>query len=324
MPISAPLRSLFLKVILLAIVSHFASVHQLDASEDSGYLFLQPQEEKRVKSFKNGNKLLAYHQFGTVASEEASSPWHKATFFAQGSILTDKKNNIIAHVALCETIDANGDLTWSTLWRGEDGASEISLKAGTGKWKGVAGSGTLAIDRSQRIDGHTQPLYAIDWKIENRPPAAGRSKPEDYQFHDKGLSFHGPHIHDFSKTLDSGVTLIVSSQSGVLLSDDENAKSPRNFATCYDRGTTYKPAPDTKGGSNGDAMLLEDTDPDGDIVWLYHEWWYSNPPGSYEFIGGTGKWKGITGYGATRGMLRGRTDDHYMLKSEMHWNIKPE
>ena len=45
--------------------------------------------------------------------------------------------------------------------------------------------------------------------------------------------------------------------------------------------------------------------------------------GTYEFIGGSGKWKGITGVGVTRGMLRGRTDDHFMLKSEMHWNISP-
>jgi hypothetical protein len=97
-----------------------------------------------------------------------------------------------------------------------------------------------------------------------------------------------------------------------------SSRTSVNQAQQYDE----KPAPGTTGGSNGDAMLLEDTDPDGDIVWLYHEWWYSNPPGSYEFIGGTGKWKGITGYGVTRGMLRGRTDDNYMLKSEMHWNLK--
>jgi hypothetical protein len=32
--------------------------------------------------------------------------------------------------------------------------------------------------------------------------------------------------------------------------------------------------------------------------------------------------EGITGVGVTRGMLRPRTDDHFMLKSEMHWNIK--
>ncbi len=309
----------FLLYFSLAVL--FVTTSLQASGRDSGYLFLEPYEERRVKQFKDGKQLVAYHQFGTVVTEGESGPWHRATFFAQGSILTDTEGAVIAHVALCETVDSEGDLTWSTLWRQEDGASEISLKAGTGKWKGIAGEGKLAVDGSGRIDGYTQPDFTIDWRIANLPPAAGRSNPDDYEFHDKGLSFHGPHIEDFSRTLDNGVTLMVSSQSGVLLSDDENAISPRNFATCYDRGTTYKPAPGTSGGSNGDAMLLEDTDPDGDIVWLYHEWWYSNPPGSYEFIGGTGKWKGISGYGVTRGMLRKRTDDHYMLKSEMHWNI---
>lgn len=313
-----------ISILLVSIAVVFLTTSLLADGKDSGYLFLEPFEERRVKNFKDGNQLVAYHQYGTVVTNEETGPWHKATFFAQGSILTDEAGEIIAHVALCETIDSDGDLTWSTFWRLEDGTSEISLKAGTGKWKGIAGDGQLAVDQSGRIDGFTQPQFMIDWSIANLPPAAGRSDPDDYEFHDRGLSFHGPHIEDFSKTLDSGVTLVVSSQSGVLLSDDENALSPRNFATCYDRGTTYKPAPGTQGGSNGDAMLLEDTDPDGDIVWLYHEWWYGNPPGSYEFIGGTGKWKGITGYGVTRGMLRKRTDDHYMLKSEMHWNIEKE
>ena len=68
-------------------------------------------------------------------------------------------------------------------------------------------------------------------------------------------------------------------------------------------------------------MLLEDTDPDGDIVWLYHIWWYGTGPGQYRFIGGTGKWEGIIGEGRTLGMLRPRTDDHWMLRSEMHWKI---
>ncbi len=68
-------------------------------------------------------------------------------------------------------------------------------------------------------------------------------------------------------------------------------------------------------------MLLEDTDPDGDIAWLYHEWWYGEGPGTYRFIGGTGKWAGISGVGSTLGILKDRTDDHYMLRSEIFWNI---
>lgn len=77
-----------------------------------------------------------------------------------------------------------------------------------------------------------------------------------------------------------------------------------------------------RGGDRiADVMLLEDTDPDGDVVWLHHLWWYDAGPGRYRFIGGTGKWDGITGEGRTLGVLRHRKDDHWMLRSEMHWNI---
>lgn len=318
---TSPLRCYLLAATIVSSLS-ITTNSLADTHTDTGSILLEPLEERRVKHFKNGNVLVNFHQKGVVISETSSSPWHNTAYFSQGSILKDKESRIIAAVALCQTIDGDGDLTWSTIWRQDDGTYESAIKAGTGKWKGITGSGMVTGIEVIRTDTRSQPTYEIQWEIANLPPAAGRSKPEDYQFHDRGLSFHGPHIYDFETVLKNGVTLQVSSQSGVLLSDNKAAKSPRNFATCYDRGTTYKPAAGTKGGSNGDAMLLEDTDPDGDIVWLYHEWWYSNPPGSYEFIGGTGKWQGITGYGVTRGMLRSRTDDHYMLKSEMHWNLE--
>lgn len=94
-------------------------------------------------------------------------------------------------------------------------------------------------------------------------------------------------------------------------------QSPRNGATCYDRGSTVK----LNGKTQGDIMLLEDTDDEGDVAWLYHIWWYNKGPGIYHFIGGTGKWEGIQGKGVTRGMYKGRTDDHFMLKSELYWNL---
>lgn len=65
---------------------------------------------------------------------------------------------------------------------------------------------------------------------------------EQFQYHDRGLSFHGPHITDFTRELANGTKLTISSQSGVLLSEDPEAKSPRNHATCYDRGTTIRTA----------------------------------------------------------------------------------
>jgi hypothetical protein len=163
------------------------------------------------------------------------------------------------------------------------------------------------------------PKYEIQWKIdkENRGRIESLAREGTYTNHAASLSFHGPHVTESVRDLTNGLSLVVSTQSGVLMGEDPEVISPRSYATCYDRGTTVR-----RGGKNlGDVMLLEDTDPDGDIVWLIHVWWYGKGPGSYQFIGGTGKWEGITGEGTTLGMLRGRTDDHYMLRSEIHWRI---
>lgn len=163
------------------------------------------------------------------------------------------------------------------------------------------------------------PKFELNWKLDknNRPDFEKLLLEGNYPNVDHCFSFHGPHIYESKRDLKNGIHLAVSNQSGVLRTEDPNAVSPRNYATCFDRGTTIQLA-----DSNGDVMLLEDTDADGDVAWLAHVWWYGKGPGTYRFIGGTGKWEGITGVGVTRGMLRERTDDHFMLKSELHWKIE--
>lgn len=276
--------------------------------QDQGQLSLAARQEQRSKVFNDGRSLVAYRQSGTMVGGSARGPWKKATLFAQGTVFKDAAGALVAEVALWEAADPEGDLVWGVLWRPKDAPSTLEIKAGTGKWKGIAGKGKL-------LDGESR--WELDWSIANLESAALRFKPGDYAYHDSGFSFHGPHVTEMSRKLPNGAALIYNNQSGVLLSDNREARSPRNLATSYDRGTTY-----SMGDKDlADIMLLEDTDPDGDTVWLYHEWWYGKGPGSYEFIGGTGKWKGISGYGKTLGVLRDRVDDHWLLKSEMHWDL---
>ena len=77
---------------------------------------------------------------------------------------------------------------------------------------------------------------------------------------------------------------------------------------------------DSEGKFIQEVALCETTDPDGDLTWSIL-WRPSKGPIVFHFVMGTGKWEGITGEGTTLGMLRGRTDDHYMLRSEIHWKI---
>lgn len=293
---------------LLLVSSLLAVAALAPAGQDQGALSLSPRQERRTKVFRDGRSLIAYQQRGTLMGGQADGPWEKATLFAQGTVFKDAGGAVIADVALWETADPEGDLVWGVLWRPTDAPLALEIKAGTGRWKGIAGKGKLPVGESG---------WEIEWSIANREGAALRGKPGDYAFHDSGFSFHGPHVTEATRKLPNGAALTYNNQSGVLLSNDREARSPRNLATSYDRGTTY-----SIGDKNlADVMLLEDTDPDGDTVWLYHEWWYGTGPGSYEFIGGTGKWKGISGFGMTLGVLRDRVDDYWLLKSEMHWNL---
>lgn len=307
-----------LSTILLGLIL-FTGINSVHAQQDSdrGYFFIGPEIETSGKEFKDGKYLMHYTHEGVVISENHASPWFDGILYVQGSALMDEEGKRIADVALCEITDRDGDLCWFIFRSIEDGF-KLELKAGTGKWDNISGLAEMGKVEGARADGHLKFPWEMSWEIQEK---AGRENPinkSDYEFHDQGLSFHGPHITTLTKELNNSVTLVYSNQSGVLLSEDPDAMSPRNFATCFDRGTTYQ----LEGKTLGDVMLLEDTDPDGDIVWLYHEWWYGKGPGSYEFIEGTGKWEGITGRGVTLGMLRPRTDDHFMLRSEMHWNIE--
>jgi len=286
---------------------------------DTGYIFSGPCVEEKKKIVKKGTLLIDNHRTGVIFSENPNSPWHQATIYSHGSIMKDSEGEVIQEVALCETTDADGDLTWSILWRPPQGPVTLHFVVGTGKWEGITGKGRIPGTIRDRADDHIMPKYEIQWKVDRKSSGKIESlvKKGAYTDHATSLSFHGPHVAESSRDLANGLSLEVSTQSGVLLGEDPEVVSPRSYATCYDRGTTVK----KDGKTLGDVMLLEDTDPDGDIAWLIHVWWYGKGPGTYQFIGGTGKWEGITGEGTTLGMLRIRTDDHYMLRSEIHWRI---
>ena len=289
-------------------------------STGTGYLFIGPAVPTRTKTLRDGIALDAYHKTGVIVSENPQSPWYHATIFLQGTAVSDRQGQTIRDVALCESTDADGDLTWSILWSPAAGPSTLQLVVGTRKWEGISGKGELCGVVRTRADGHAMPTWKIDWLIDQAASQHDGAPIDEgeYSDHDRGLSFHGPHVPELTRELANGIRLIVSNQSGVLLSENPEAKGPRNYATVFDRGTTIQMGSETL----GDVMLLEDTDPDGDIAWLVHIWWYGKGPGTYRFIGGTGKWAGIIGQGKTLGSLRRRSDDHHMLRSEMHWRIE--
>ena len=320
------LQRLLLSLLLIisgSVIAHGQKDLQLSHQKDAGYIFAGAREEIQTKQIKEELFITAFTQNGVIISEGEGSPWQNASLFMHGSYLKDPSDNELKEVLILEACDKDGDLNWAVLHypEGNKDPGTFELVQGTGKWAGIRGSGKISGVRAERTDGYSMPVYELNWQIDpvNAPNSSEIEDKEQYEFRDECLSFHGPHVFLFSKELANGISLEFSTQSGVLMSQlGPETVSPRNNATCYDRGNTVK----LNGKTLGDVMLLEDTDQDGDVVWLLHIWWYNKGPGSYKFIDGIGKWEGIDGVGVTRGNYMNRTDDHFMLKSELVWNLK--
>jgi len=289
--------------------------------KDSGYIFAGPTVERKRKVVKPGVVLIDNHRTGVIVSDNTGSPWHKATYYAHGSILSDTEGKFIRQVAFCETIDLDGDVTWSILWEPREGKATYHFIVGTGKWKGIAGEATIT-GKTGRADDHTMPTYKMSWEIDpNNDETVPAFQPKGpYTNHATSLSFHGAHVTENVKELASGLRLIINTQLGVLVGEsttEVNLQNPRGYAASYDKGVTV-----WSGDKRlSDVMLLEDVDPEGDMTWLVHVWWYARGHGLYKFIGGTGKWEGIRGEGKTLGALMRRTDEYHLLRSEIHWRI---
>jgi hypothetical protein len=291
--------------------------------KDSGYIFVGPTVERKRKVVKPGVVLIDSHKNGVIISDNKDSPWHNATYYAHGSILVDAEGKFIRQVAFCETIDPEGDVTWSILWEPSKGNASYHFIVGTGKWKGIAGKAVI-IGMTDRADDHTMPTYQMNWELDSNNDETVPAFPSKgpYTNHATSLSFHGPHVTENIKELASGLRLIINTQLGVLIgesSTEANLQNPRGYAASYDKGVTVWSGDERL----ADVMLLEDTDPEGDMAWLVHVWWYARGHGLYKFIGGTGKWEGISGKGTTLGALMRRTDDYHLLRSEIHWRIDP-
>ena len=135
--------------------------------EDSGYIFVGPSVERKRKDVKPGVVLIDNHRTGVIVTENTDSPWHKATYYAHGSILSDADGKFIRQVAFCETIDPDGDVTWSILWEPSEGKASYHFIVGTGKWKGIAGEATNT-GMTHRADDHTTTSYKMSREIDEK------------------------------------------------------------------------------------------------------------------------------------------------------------
>lgn len=288
-----------------------------------GTLFLSAYNIDRTKFLKSGEKIESYYQEGFSTCDEKDTPLDSCAVYVMGTRVTDKDGGIMRDTRLVRFIDNNGKCWWmADSQKGAIGCFDYLIKSGTENWKALCGSFKEVEPIVERNDGSFVVGLEGEYYFNEaeRDLAIYRNHAQNFKYHDKGYSFHGPHEANDEGILKlkDGSYLEVGVQQGVLIS--ENPDSPRSFATVYDRGTTVRAADGTQ---LGDVMLLEDVDVEGNMVWLYHEWWYDPEieNGTYDILGGTGKWEGIKGQGSAVGHLFHRNDDHWMTTWELSWDI---
>ncbi len=100
---------------------------------------------------------------------------------------------------------------------------------------------------------------------------------------------------------------------GIVLADDASNSIHLASQDCF--GTTVIAA---DGSANGHGYC-DAVDADGDRWWI---WWNNTPEGNkWGFIGGTGKYEGITGGGTTEALAQ-MADGRTAITWDGHWIMK--
>ncbi len=287
---------------------------------DNGMLVLGPWVIDRVKKFKDGREVIGYHQTGFATSNNNDSPIHNASIYVISTVVKDAEGKMADHARLIQFIGASGDVAWAYAVRRPDtkeGEYSFKIKSGIGCWKNIVGTINETGFIEERVDGFTHVSIEASFEIGDGDRAQYYEHKTLYKNYDQGYSFHGAHIHESQIDLPGCEidNIVLNKQNGVIIS--EVTDSPRHDATCCDRGYMMRKGDRTL----GDVMLLEDTDAEGNVIWIYHEWWYGVGPGIYEIMGGHGKWSGISGTGNSVSMISKRQDEWFMPTWELSWNI---
>lgn len=140
---------------------------------------------------------------------------------------------------------------------------------------------------------------------------------------DEGILISGDHI----PIAEAGITLMTD--GGDLIPEwrrghieSSNPASPLYQAAYLQIGTSVRGADDAP---TNEVAILEFVDGDGDVTWAVVAKYYPGEyPAHFHFIGGTGKWHGITGEGIFTEYAGKRGDGRNMVDWKIQWKVQTE
>ena len=125
----------------------------VNSGSDDGYVFVGPAVIEHHDVFRNGKIHDVNHAYGFFVSENPDSPFYRATYYSQGTAITDPDGTALGEVALISAVSPDGSASWlyvNSLY--EDGPIEFYFANGSGRWHGITGGGAFE-QPARRTDG---------------------------------------------------------------------------------------------------------------------------------------------------------------------------
>ena len=320
--------------IALSIVfsSLFADVSE--AVSDSGRIFASPpviedtwQAVPIRDTSRAGYDYQVFHADGVFITDNKESPFYEASYYSQGTLILDKVGDAVGESTFVEATGPDGDTVWwYTLHFYEEGPADFYFIAGTGKWFGIVGGGTLVRNpQPLRTDGKPTYAWDLEWEISDNPiqQVSGPPVRDSYPNHTVGFSFHGPHVTEAKRWPGGKDNYLFTSNyqdEAQIVTDPED---PWYLGYGFHQGTGVRDA-DNPDGVLMDAGIVSVLHPDGDIFFYAVVAWYATGEVSARLIGGTGKYRNIDGFGNVAPTLVGggpRVDRTFILNWEFHWSL---
>ena len=96
---------------------------------------------EEITKFSEDHTLTRFHLKGVIVADDPDIPINLSAQDCMGTVLTLKDDKTLFSGGSCDATDNDGDIWWLSWISNDDGSSAWKVTGGTGKYKGMTGSG---------------------------------------------------------------------------------------------------------------------------------------------------------------------------------------
>ena len=151
--------SFFLGVLLTG----FGTVSHVYAATGSGSV-TYIETRSNASKLGDGKTIVRTHSKGVILSDDSGVSFHLGTQDCQGTVIISVDGSNVTTMGFCDAVDKGGDV-WSLWYLGDPVGSTWGVIGGTGKYKGMTGSGTTK-SQVNTEDGRLVIRWEGSWEMQ--------------------------------------------------------------------------------------------------------------------------------------------------------------